>query len=130
MTRRYVVTAAAVLLIALAVGYTQKRNVDAQLARESALRLSLASMRKAITTYHGKHQRNPSSLEDLVRDGELRAIPADPITESNQSWKTTVEESVSVDDFQSGTAKAPPSVVEVHSGASGRDSSGKAFADY
>ena len=128
--RRYAIAAAVILAIAVAVFVTKKRNADAAHAREAQLHDAIASIRHALAAYHAKRQRNAPSLADLVRDGELRAIPADPITGSNTTWRTTVEESVSVDDFQPGAAKAPPSIVDVHSGASGSDSSGRAFADY
>ena len=120
----------AILMVAIEVAHTQHRNVNIQHARQAELRDALASMRHAITTYHAKHQHNPASLNDLLRDGELLTIPPDPITGSNATWKTTVEESVRVEDFQAGTAKMPPTIVEIHSGADGADSSGRAFADY
>ena len=112
------------LVVAVAVGLTQKHNLDEQHANEARLRNTLASMRHAIAAYHATHQRNPASLKDLG------AIPIDPITHSNTTWKTTVEESVSVDDFQPGTAKSATTITDVHSAASGADSSGRPFADY
>jgi general secretion pathway protein G len=123
-------TAIAVLVIAIGVTLTQKQNVDVQHQREAALRDTLASTRHAIGAYRAKHQHNPASLNDLVTGGELRAIPTDPITHSNTTWKTTTEESVSVDDFQAGSTKPAPSIVDVHSGAPGSDSAGRPFADY
>jgi general secretion pathway protein G len=87
-------------------------------------------MRKAIVDYRSKHGRYPTSLNDLVTDGELRLIPADPVTKSKTTWKTTIEESVRVDDFQAGSTKSAPSLVDVHSGATGSDSTGRPFADY
>jgi general secretion pathway protein G len=122
--------AVAVLIVAIGVGLTQKHNLDVQHEREARLRDAVTSIRHAIGSYRVKHQRNPGSLNDLVTDGELRVIPSDPITHSNTTWKTTVEESVSVDDFQPASAKAAPSMTDVHSGASGRDSTGRPFADY
>ena len=130
LRRHYVWPAVVILVVAVGVALTQKHNIDEQHARETQLRDALASIRRGIAAHHGKHQHNPASLNDLVRDGELRTIPTDPITHSNATWKTTVEENVRVDDFQSSAAKAPPAIVEVHSGASGNDSSGRAFADY
>lgn len=118
------------MLVTIGIALTQKHNLDVQHERESRLRAALTSIRHAIGTYRTKHQHNPPTLNDLVTDGELRAIPTDPVTHSNTTWKTTVEESVSVDDFQPGTAKAAPTMVDVHSGATGSDSSGRAFADY
>lgn len=124
MRRAYVGAAAAVLVVAATVALTQKHNLDTEHARETQLRAAVTSIRHAIATYHAKHQRYPASLKDLG------VIPFDPITHSNTTWKTTVEESVSVDDFQSATAKNASTIVDVHSGASGNDSSGRAFADY
>ena len=130
MKRGSLVAAFAVLIVAIAVSLTQKHNVSLQHDRETGLRDALASIRQAIVKYHAKHQRNPASLNDLVTDGELRSIPADPITSSKTTWKTTVEESVTVDDFQAGSAKSAPSIVDVHSGTTGSDSSGRPFSDY
>lgn len=118
------------MLVTIVVALTQKHNLDVQQEREARLQEALTSIRHAIGTYHAKHQRNPPSLNDLVTDGELRVIPTDPITHSNMTWKATIEESVSVDDFQPGTAKAAPTLLDVHSGAGGSDSSGRPFADY
>jgi general secretion pathway protein G len=120
----------AIILVALAITLVHKNRTDSRLARETQLRNALASMRHAIVSYHAKHQRNPASLNDLMHEGELRTIPIDPFTGSNATWKTTVEESVRVDDFQAGAAKAPPTIIEIHSGADGADSTGRAFADY
>lgn len=123
-------SAVAVLVVAIGIGLTQKHNLGVQQEREARLRDALSSIRQGIAAYHGKHQRNPESLKDLVTDGELRVIPTDPITHSNTTWRTTVEESVHVDDFQAGSTKSAPSLVDVHSGATGSDSSGRPFSDY
>jgi len=130
MKRTYLAVTVAILMIAIEIAHTQHRNVNIQHARQAELRNALKSMRHAIVSYHAKHQSNPTTLNDLVRDGELSTIPIDPFTRSNTTWKTTVEESVRVDDFQAGSAKAPPAIVEIHSGAEGADSTGRAFADY
>ena len=130
MIRKYGVAAAiAVLIVLIGVVFTQTHNVVDR-HPEAALRADLAMMRKCISDYHAKHHRNPSSLNDLVTDGELRMIPTDPITRSRTTWKTTIEENVRVDDFQQSTTKVPPSIVDVHSGATGTDSTGRPFSDY
>ena len=118
------------MIVAIGVVLTiTKHNLAVQHERETWLRKDLASMRGAIAAYRAKYHHNPASLNDLVPD-DLRAIPVDPITNSNTTWKTTVEETVSVDDFQAGSTKSAPSIVDVHSGAPGNDSSGRPFADY
>jgi general secretion pathway protein G len=130
VNRRYGSAAAiAILIVAIGLTLTQRHKVvDAR--PERTLRDDLKVMRKAITDYRAKHQHNPGSLRDLVTDGELRAIPIDPITHSQTTWKTTVEESVRVDDFQPGSAKSAPSITDVRSGATGNDSAGRPFSDY
>lgn len=130
MKRGSILAGVAVLVVAIAVTVSQRHNLDLQHDREARLRDALSSIRHAIGSYRAKQQRNPASLNDLVTGGELRAIPADPITRSKTTWKTTVEESVTVDDFQPGSAKRSASIVDVHSGASGNDSSGRPFSDY
>lgn len=119
------------MFVVLVVVFMSRQQSHARTsAREGELRTQLAAMRAAIHAYHAKHQANPPSLDALVRDGELRAMPVDPVTSSNTTWRVTTEESVRVDDFQPGAAKAPPTIVDVHSGAPGVDSSGRPFADY
>lgn len=117
-------------MIMITTSHQRSRAKAAQQAREATLRSDLTALRSAIRTYHAKHQVNPALLDELIRDGELRAIPVDPITSSATTWRPTLEENVRVDDFQAGAARPRPAISDVHSGAVGVDSSGKAFADY
>lgn len=50
--------------------------------REQVLQSNLAAMREAIDKFHGDRGRYPDTLEDLVTQRYLRAIPVDPFTES------------------------------------------------
>jgi len=50
--------------------------------REQVLQSNLAALREAIDKYYGDRGRYPDSLEDLVTQRYLRAIPNDPYTES------------------------------------------------
>lgn len=50
--------------------------------REQVLRSNLATMREAIDEYYGDRGRYPDTLEDLVTQRYLRAIPNDPFIES------------------------------------------------
>jgi general secretion pathway protein G len=125
-----IVIAMIAILTIITISHQRSRAKATQQAREATVRADLAAMRTAIRTYRTKHQASPASLADLVRDGELRAIPTDPLTSSNTAWRPTFEESVRVDDFQAGAARAQATISDVHSGAAGVDSSGKAFADY
>jgi general secretion pathway protein G len=89
-------------------------------AREAVLRDDLFTMRKMIDEYTVDKQRPPSSLDDLVEAGYLRAgVPVDPFTGSNQTWKTDSEDvPISMDQSTSG-------IVDVHSGAEDTSSDGQ-----
>mgnify|MGYP000370752348 FL=1 len=50
--------------------------------REQVLQSNLAAMREAIDKYYGDRGRYPDTLEDLVTQRYLRAVPIDPFTES------------------------------------------------
>jgi general secretion pathway protein G len=94
---------------------------------------ALITIRKAIDVYYAKQHHYPHALADLVRDGELRTIPIDPVTHSSATWRPTVRENVRVDDFTSGAPAPSPAaseIIDVHSGASGKDSNGRAWSDY
>jgi type II secretion system protein G len=55
-------------------------------AKEATLRSDLRIMREAIDQYYGDHERYPGNLEELVQKGYLRRVPADPITNSAETW--------------------------------------------
>jgi general secretion pathway protein G len=80
-------------------------------ARESALREDLQTMRMAIDSYTMDKQKAPQSLDDLIQDGYLRAIPEDPITRSKDTWVTDTS------DAMSSVDQTEPGIVDVHSGS-------------
>jgi hypothetical protein len=93
---------------------------------EATLRTQLASMRHAIATYTKSHGYGPSTLHDA-----MPIVPIDPLTHSATTWRLTTEETVKTDDFKLGTAAANRiAIIEVHSGAEGRDGSGRRFSEY
>ncbi len=55
-------------------------------AKETVLKENLFAMRSAIDQFYADNGSYPASLEDLVQKGYLRAIPMDPITNSNTTW--------------------------------------------
>lgn len=55
-------------------------------AKETALKHNLATMRDAVQKYHADKNRYPDTLEVLVGERYLRAVPMDPLTESAQTW--------------------------------------------
>jgi len=58
-------------------------------------------------------------------------IPIDPLTHSATTWRLSTEETVQMDDFTAAnTAAKRIEILEVHSGAAGRDGSGKRYSEY
>ena len=55
-------------------------------ARESSLRQSLFVMRDVIDQYYSDRGKYPDSLDELVADRYVRAIPEDPFTKSSSTW--------------------------------------------
>jgi general secretion pathway protein G len=45
-------------------------------------------MKEAIDQYYADKNQYPSTLDDLVSAGYLRAVPVDPITNSATTWQT------------------------------------------
>jgi general secretion pathway protein G len=56
-------------------------------AKESVLRDDLTKMKEAIDQYYADKNQYPSTLEDLVSGGYLRAMPKDPFTNSTTTWQ-------------------------------------------
>jgi general secretion pathway protein G len=88
-------------------------------SKETILRDNLSILRETIDKYYGDIGKYPDSLEDLVTKKYLRALPRDPITESNTTW-TTVE--------PTDTSKGR--VYDVHSGAQGKALDGTNYVDW
>ena len=83
-------------------------------------------MRSAIVTYTRSHGRGPSTLHEAMTQ-----LPIDPLTHSAATWRLTTEETVQVDDFTTSTAAAKRiEILEIHSGAVGRDGRGKRYSEY
>ncbi|APA69627.1 type II secretion system protein [Janthinobacterium sp. 1_2014MBL_MicDiv] len=88
-------------------------------AKETVLADNLRNLRTTIDQFHGDTGRYPDTLEQLVDKKYLRAMPIDPITESDASWIIVPPP----DD-------TPGQVYDVKSGAPGKDRSGTPFADW
>jgi general secretion pathway protein G len=91
-----VVMAIVVILATIAAGQYQRTVVR---ARESALHSDLAVLRKAINDYTLDKECGPSSLDDLVSNNYIGAIPEDPITRQ-KDW-VTKEDDISISPEQS-----------------------------
>ena len=93
-------------------------------AREAALKEDLQTMRMAIDSYTMDKQKGPQSLDDLVQNGYLRAIPKDPMTSSTDTWVTNSSEAMySLDQTE-------PGITDVHSGSTETGSDGQPYSSW
>ncbi|MFZ1940336.1 MAG: type II secretion system protein [Terracidiphilus sp.] len=80
-------------------------------AREAVLKEDLQTMRAAIDSYTMDKQKAPQSLDDLVQDGYLKAIPEDPMTHAKDTWVPDTSDAMySIDETE-------PGITDVHSGS-------------
>ena len=91
-------------------------------AREAVLKEDLHVMRAAIDSYTMDKQKAPQSLDDLITDGYLKAIPEDPMTHSKTTWVTNTGDALhSVD-------QTDPGIDDIHSGSDETGSDGQAYS--
>jgi general secretion pathway protein G len=93
-------------------------------AKEAALKEDLHVMRDAIDSYTMDKNKAPQSLDDLVQNGYLKAIPSDPMTHSTETWQTTSDETYSDID------QTEPGVTDVHSGSEEVGSNGQPYSSW
>jgi len=95
-----------------------------QHAREAVLREDLQTMRMAIDSYTMDKQKAPQSLDDLVQEGYLKAIPEDPMTHAKDSWVTETSDAMySIDETD-------PGISDVHSGSEEQGSDGQPYSSW
>ena len=112
------------LIVVLAsVGLTMYTNSQTS-AREAVLKEDLFRMRDAIDQYYADKNRYPASLDALVTDKYIRAIPVDPFTNSSETWQTTLSEG------DPANPSAEPGIFDVKSGSDRMGSDGRPYADW
>ena len=110
--------------ILAAMGLVQYKNSIVR-AQEATLATDLFRMRDAIDQYYADKGKYPASLDSLVSDGYMRAIPEDPFTHTKDSWQTVPAEP----DPNNPTAQA--GVYDVKSGSEGTALDGSTkYADF
>jgi len=96
------------ILVSVAVPLYQKSLTR---TKESLLHSHLQTLRVVIDEYTFDKKKAPQTLEDLVAEGYLRAVPIDPITGSDQTWRKIVEDSLTAVD------QTQPGIFDVRSGS-------------
>jgi len=111
------------IMILSSLAMTQYANSVTR-AKEAALKSDLFLMRDAIDQYYADKGKYPDTLQNLVTDSYLRAVPKDPFTNSADTWQTVQAEP------QPGSNASEPGVYDVKSGSDGTAIDGSHFADW
>jgi len=121
MVELMIVMAIIVILISIAIPQYQKAIIR---AKESVLKNNLFTLRQVIDEYTTDKKKAPQSLDDLVQAGYLRDIPIDPMTGSNQTWHTIME------DVLQSVDQTEPGIWDVKSGSDKTGLDGTPYADW
>lgn len=116
-----VVMAVISILVSIAVPFYQKSVLR---SKETVLRNNLFTIRTVIDEYTYDKQKAPSQLDDLVKEGYLRAIPMDPVMGNNTSWKVIMEDSTS------SVNQNEPGIFDVKSGSDKTSLDGTPYSDW
>ena len=112
------------LIVVLAgIGLALHANSQTR-AREAVLKEDLFRMRDAIDQHYADKNAYPPSLDDLVTQKYLRAIPADPFTQSASTWQTIMSE------IDPANPSAQPGVFDVKSGSDRTAMDGTQYSDW
>lgn len=115
-----VVMAIIAIMVAVAVPMYQKSVVR---AKESVLRQNLFTLRTVIDEYTYDKAKAPQSLQDLVQEGYLRQIPADPM--SGESDWTTIQE-----DAVTSVNQTEPGIFDVRSKSDKKSLEGTPYSEW
>lgn len=101
-------------------------------AAEVVLKANLHTFRDVIDQHYGDKGYYPESLDALVEEGYLRAIPFDPITKSDDTWLVEYEEI----DPEAPPAESDlgedeqPGIVDVYSGSEEVSLDGTPYSEF
>ena len=85
-------------------------------SREVALMENLQVLRTTLDKFHADKGRYPETLDELVEQRYLRAVPLDPVTETDATWVLVAPRETSA-----------TGVADVRSGASGQTRDGRRY---
>ena len=116
-----VVLSLIMILVSLAMN---NYRMSIRTAEEATLKSNLYRMRDAIDQYYADKGQYPASIQALVTDGYLRAIPMDTITKSTDTWTTVPAEP------DPSKPTADPGIYDVKSGSEAVAMNGTRYADW
>ena len=110
-----------VILITMAIPIY---NNTIKRSKETVLKQNLFTLRTVIDNYTFDKQKAPQSLQDLVSEGYLRTVPNDPMTGTNQTWRTIQEDAVQ------SVNQSEPGIFDVKSGSDKMGLDGTPYAEW
>jgi len=113
----------ALIVVLASIGLAMHANSQTR-AREAVLKEDLFRLRDAIDQYYADKNAYPQSLDALVSDKYLRAIPEDPFTQSAETWQTTMSES------DPANPSAQPGIYDVKSGSDRTGMDGRQYSEW
>ena len=113
----------ALIVILAGIGMTVYGN-SVQRSKEAVLKEDLFRMRDAIDQYYADKNKYPGSLDDLVSEKYLRAVPVDPFKAKSDSWQTTTSEP------DPGNPSLETGISNVKSGSEQTGLDGTRYADW
>ena len=113
----------ALIMVLASMALVQYRNSITH-AKEATLRSMLFIMRDAIDQYYADKGKYPESLQTLVSESYIRAVPRDPFTTSSDTWQTVPAEP------DGGSITATTGIFDVKSGYEGTGIDGSRIADW
>ena len=116
-----VVITIVVILITMAIPIY---NNTIKRSKETVLKQNLFTLRTVIDNFTFDKQKAPQSLQDLVTEGYLRTVPNDPMTGSNQTWRTIQEDAVQ------SVNQTEPGIFDVKSGSDKIGLDGTPYAEW
>ncbi len=92
-------------------------------SKEAVLKHNLAIVRERLDQFKADRNKYPSSLQELVEGGYLRAIPEDPMTGAEE-WEEVFT------DYDPNEPDAEPGVQDVHSKSEETGTDGRPYAEW
>ncbi len=113
----------AIIVILAGIGTAMYTN-SIKRSKEAVLKEDLFRMRDAIDQYYADKNKYPASLDALVSEKYLRAVPVDPFTNATDTWQTTQAEP------DPGNLGGEVGVFDVKSGADQTGLDGRSYAEW
>jgi general secretion pathway protein G len=113
----------AVIVILAGIATAQYKNAVTR-SQEAVLKEDLFRMRDAIDQYYADKNKYPADLQALVTDGYMREVPADPFTQTADTWQTVPAEP------DPGSSNIEPGVYNVKSGSERTALDGRPYSEW